>query len=568
MDRRSLNLRTRRVVAEIKTPSRRCRFVESVTPILRDIAAIPVPEEHTSSSNRSLLSSENPELEDWTLSPSPFGNTTRFFPTSTRMFNTIRTPPGSSVTSASDSESPETPRRPVQHSLPGPVQHSPVRQPIQHSPPRPAPAPPTTQSQHPTNQQPPQPLQQSTQHSTTMPNSNSFIGNQSNSTPSLDFKEFFRGIPILTGEPNTASLFLSLCDIAYVQYFAKPDYSKDVEFLGVLALKISPEIFARVKGQNFTKYEELREVLQNAILPDISLNDAITALQNLRSKPRENLKDFGNRVQNALDTLNLAYNMHCGSITPVIQKSNVQLAIDTFANSIRNFPIQIMVKSRSFQTFQSAVIFADSQIKNYSHEDGTDQNNRSNNQQTNPWTNRWGNNHNNQSSQFNSQPSTNENFNQFNPHFNNSGPGNPFQKREFRNNRNHFENSSQNGSYNSQFNPQPNFPTNPYNTPNGNYQRNYNFNANNSRNNSAFPHFNRNQTFNDSRNPFPDQANNSNNYSFAPRANSTTIPQQNQQNTTHFTNFVQSLPNPSQPENFEGSTAQDLLSTPNIQQTM
>lgn len=299
----------------------------------------------------------------------------------------------------------------------------------------------------------------------------------------VPFAEIYKDIPKCQGEPHIVSHFISICDGLYDDFFANSTPSRDHEYIRLLSIKLSPEIYTNIRGQNFNTYEEFRNAILNAVTPEVSLADAITAIQRMTIHPKESLKEFGKRVAEALNVLNNAYTVHMdGNLPQSLKDSNTRMAIDTYANSIRNNDIRILLLARNFANLSSAITFAESRLKvntskfqesesnqrssndsssNANHTQGHSFRNQSrfnNNQSQNNNRNSNQNSQNNQSSQSNqsfqnnqsSQINSNRGSSDSNRSFNSS------QNRSFNNSRSNFNtsrgnsNTSQNNSSNTE----------------------------------------------------------------------------------------------------------------------
>lgn len=235
-------------------------------------------------------------------------------------------------------------------------------------------------------------------------------------TPLIPFQEVYKSLPKCTGELSVASQFLSLCDGIYEDYFSSENGRRDKEYIRLLTVKLSPEIYSNIRGQSFTTYAEFKTALTSIINPEIPLEDAITSLQKLTLNPKETIKEFGSRVEDALQTLNAAYSAHLEGALPLsLKKSNTHMAIETFANSIRHNETRILVLSRPFDNLNAAVVFAENRLKtrtSYSEDHITKNSQKSTNDSL-------GN-----SSQSNPSQSSQQNFNRSRTFTSNSQQGN------------------------------------------------------------------------------------------------------------------------------------------------
>lgn len=182
----------------------------------------------------------------------------------------------------------------------------------------------------------------------------------------IPFRELFSSIPICTSEFNVADQFLAICDGLYEDYFQSENQSGDKEFIRLLSLKLSSEIYSCIHGQSFNSYAEFKNFLWSIITPEISLEDAILSLYNMKMKPRESIRDFGYRVESALQIVNTTYSFQFnGNLPASLRASNIKIAIDIFANSIKDEETRILLLTRNFPNLISAIHFAENRLNSY-----------------------------------------------------------------------------------------------------------------------------------------------------------------------------------------------------------
>lgn len=191
--------------------------------------------------------------------------------------------------------------------------------------------------------------------------------------PILPFKDVYCEIPKCYRELNSVNQFIDICDILYQDYFCTEDLSKDKEFVKLLNLKLDSEVYYNIHGQTFNSYHEFRSAILDIVTPEISLVDAISLLQNLRIYPNESILQFGNRVQQSLQTLNEAYRSQIDTEIPLsLKDANTRTAIDVFANSIQNTDTRTLLLARNFPTLHSAILFAKNRLNIYHFDEETE----------------------------------------------------------------------------------------------------------------------------------------------------------------------------------------------------
>lgn len=287
----------------------------------------------------------------------------------------------------------------------------------------------------------------------------------------VPFAEIYRDIPKCTGEPHIVSHFISICDGLYEDFFADQTPSRDPEFVRLLTIKLSPEVYSNFRGQSITSYQEFKSALLSAVSPEISLTDALTAMQRLSIHQKESLKAFGKRVEDALQTLNNSYSCQLGGSVPQsLKETNTQMAINAFANSIRDNDTRILLLARNFPNLSSAILFAMSRLKTSNSTDSNSKDDKNQSTFSNPRSfgqasnNCNSNNNNNNGRQNRSNLSNwsrnnsnnNQNDGQNTSNSQNSSNQSSFQNRSVSNSQNSSQNSFQNRSRQSFNNSRPN----------------------------------------------------------------------------------------------------------------
>ncbi|GAB0089598.1 hypothetical protein DMENIID0001_041680 [Sergentomyia squamirostris] len=186
--------------------------------------------------------------------------------------------------------------------------------------------------------------------------------------PRASFDVLFSSLPELKCESHSINQFIFVCNLIYDEYFKLDDFSRDRYYIRLLALKIPQEIFGRLGGMAYDRYEDFREALSRSAAPEVDLNDAIFSLQSMSIKNNESLREFGERVQKALDLLNNSYLCSLSGCLPnSLQLSNTRMAVRTFANAIRNDQARYLCLAKEFDNLSGAVIFAENEIRRHSN---------------------------------------------------------------------------------------------------------------------------------------------------------------------------------------------------------
>ncbi|GAB0092584.1 hypothetical protein DMENIID0001_075900 [Sergentomyia squamirostris] len=80
--------------------------------------------------------------------------------------------------------------------------------------------------------------------------------------PRASFDVLFSSLPELKCESHSINQFIFVCDLIYDEYFKSDDFSRDRYYIRLLALKIPQEIFGRLGGMAYDRYEDFREALR------------------------------------------------------------------------------------------------------------------------------------------------------------------------------------------------------------------------------------------------------------------------------------------------------------------
>lgn len=181
--------------------------------------------------------------------------------------------------------------------------------------------------------------------------------NDSRSESQLSFSEIWKTIPELKSESDDVKHFFYICDTVYEEFFSRGD--RDVEFIRSLKFKLGSFVHDQIRGHSYTTYEQFKKDVSEIFLPEISLASAFQNLERLAPKNNESLKEFGERVDKALKTLNNTHSLLLdGTLPSAVKEAHTELAISIFAQGIRHFETRIVTEAKNFTSLQAAINFA------------------------------------------------------------------------------------------------------------------------------------------------------------------------------------------------------------------
>lgn len=181
-------------------------------------------------------------------------------------------------------------------------------------------------------------------------------GAETNKEPELDMSlnanQLVEVIPKCTDE-KTVEQFVSVVDA-----IASKVTDKDL-FLIVVKSKIRGKAFNAIKGKEVDTWEKIRSLLQNDLDEKADMATAMSKLTRITQKPDETLKDYIDRIKEALASLNKV------AIREVSQESKTQVlsinnksAQKTFESGMRNQALRTVVIAAQRSSFIESYTFA------------------------------------------------------------------------------------------------------------------------------------------------------------------------------------------------------------------
>lgn len=125
----------------------------------------------------------------------------------------------------------------------------------------------------------------------------------------------------------------------------------------VLKAKLNQNAKMRLE-KSYTDVETLLSDMKKFLITKKSTTVLFSKLNNEKQGNRE-LKEFASTIQQLLYELTLAQSEHEDTLVESLNKVNEKIAINTFANGLRNSELRTIIKARNFKTLREAIAAAE-----------------------------------------------------------------------------------------------------------------------------------------------------------------------------------------------------------------
>lgn len=167
----------------------------------------------------------------------------------------------------------------------------------------------------------------------------------------FDTKLAYNVIPDFNG--SNIDIFFAKCDFIYGPLVLDEDKAN---FLLLLKTKFSGPAFEFIKYKEFNDWETLKKDLRIKFCQARSISSINLELGKTKQEPHESIKVFGDKIEKILSELNDACVVKGGlKSMETFEVINLDLALRSFEQGLRNKNIQIIIKACRFNDLNSAI---------------------------------------------------------------------------------------------------------------------------------------------------------------------------------------------------------------------
>lgn len=136
-------------------------------------------------------------------------------------------------------------------------------------------------------------------------------------------------------------------------------------FLAIIKAKIIDKAFNAIKGKNLATWAELKKALETGLDERVDMATASNKLTHMKQKPSESLKDYVDRVKDALAILDKAAIREFAdeSIRSQVLKLNDANAKNTFEAGMTDIKLKTVVVAAQRESFNASYTFAINQAQ-------------------------------------------------------------------------------------------------------------------------------------------------------------------------------------------------------------
>lgn len=182
-------------------------------------------------------------------------------------------------------------------------------------------------------------------------------------TRNMDFKasEITGAIPLFSGKEEELETFINVCDGFHNICEEGDDEKEKAILLIIIKMRIVGKALAKIQPTSELKtWQQLRDKLKKIFMKPITYELAQSELATTRQRRNESVESFADRIQNALDKLNVATQSLTSdpNALQALQKTNEKQALQHFEQNLFNDDLRIRVESANKDKLSTAILFA------------------------------------------------------------------------------------------------------------------------------------------------------------------------------------------------------------------
>lgn len=192
----------------------------------------------------------------------------------------------------------------------------------------------------------------------------------------FDFNQAMKLIPEFSGDPNSLSRFLQICELQATKASEVIADDKTGDLLDLLKSKISGHAYnVTFQSREFATWQELSAVLKQNFARKRPLQTVQGELFSCVHEGRESLLEYSNRVVKLLEELNSVSVVDSKAISAEVKLLNEITAVNNFKKGLRH-PLKLIVRTQAHSTLQDAINFSLNENELLAVEDNSGRNNK------------------------------------------------------------------------------------------------------------------------------------------------------------------------------------------------
>lgn len=160
------------------------------------------------------------------------------------------------------------------------------------------------------------------------------------------------------GEEDGLNSFIKNIDKLW-NHIATYDAADMARFLLVLQLKLTDKAADATKNVNFDNWEEVKKALKENINPQTNIEKAELKLMTVKQQPKEELEEYGKRVEQLMDNLNKSFDLEGNN--EIIKKQNNRRAKKAFEDGLLSRELKNKAIGRGIKTLREAIDYVTEQ---------------------------------------------------------------------------------------------------------------------------------------------------------------------------------------------------------------